>query len=105
MHAPNQHLPFVYLKIGDVCAAVGFSVSVLYARIAASEFPAGDLIGKQSRRWKSTDIAAWLNEQSAKSAQRNAELAGPLKRKADKAALNSAAARAKRATLAAGGAN
>lgn len=105
MHALNSHqLPFTYLKVSDVCAAVGFSTSRIYALIKQGDFPPGDLIGAQSRRWKSTDLAAWLNEQSEKSAQRNAELAAPLKRKADKAASTSAAARAKRATLAAGGA-
>lgn len=91
------HLPFCYLPIAQVVAAVGFSTSRIYELIKAGEFPPGDLIGAQSRRWKSTDIAAWLLEQSAKSAQRQSELGAALKRKADKAAKTGAANRAARA--------
>ncbi len=87
-------LPFVYLPLAAVRDAVGFSSSRIYALVKAGEFPPGDLIGNQSRRWKSTDIAAWLIEQSEKSAQREAELGSKLKAKADKAARTSAANRA-----------
>lgn len=90
------HLPFCYLPIAQVVAAVGRSTSSIYALIKAGEFPPGDLIGAQSRRWKSTDIAAWLTEQAEKSAQRQADLAPALKRKADKAARTSASNRAER---------
>lgn len=87
-HLPTEvgnHLPFVYMPIAAVCGAVGFSVSMIYELIKVGEFPKGDLIGAQSRRWKSTEIAAWLNEQAAKAAQREVELAASLKRKAVKA--------------------
>ncbi len=97
-------LPFTYLTIKDVIASVGFSTSRIYELIRQGEFPSGDLIGNQSRRWKSKDIAAWLIAQSEKSAQREADMAAPLKRKADQAAQRSALARRQRATLAAGGA-
>ena len=92
--AGAYHLPFVYMPIKSVIEAVGFSTSRIYDLIRKGEFPAGDLIGNQSRRWKSTDIAAWLVAQSEKSAQREAELSAPLKRKATKAAMNSARSRA-----------
>jgi predicted DNA-binding transcriptional regulator AlpA len=93
------------LTIAQVIAAVGLSTSRVYELIKLGEFPPGDLIGKQSRRWKSTDIAAWLVAQSAQSAQRQADLAPALKRKADRAASVSARVRAERATLAAGSAS
>lgn len=96
----GAHLPFIYLPISSVCAAVGLSTSRIYALIRQGEFPSGDLIGAQARRWKSTDISAWLFSQSAKSAQREAELATPLKRKAEAAGRRSASSRA---SLAAGG--
>ena len=72
-HLPAEsgiHLPFVYMPIRAVCGAVGYSTSRIYELIRAGEFAAGDLIGAQSRRWKSTDIAAWLIEQSSKAALR-----------------------------------
>jgi prophage regulatory protein len=88
------YLPFVYFPIKAVCQSVGLSTSRIYELIRLGEFPAGDLIGAQSRRWKSTDIAAWLNKQAEQAAQREAELAAPLKRKADMAARKSSASRA-----------
>lgn len=91
------HLPFCYLPIGQVTVAAGISTSRVYELIKRGEFPPGDLIGKQSRRWKSTDITTWLIEQSEKSAQRQADLAPALKRKADRAANISASKRAERA--------
>lgn len=90
MHA----LPFTYMPIAAVTAAVGLSTSRIYELIRAGDFPAGDLIGAQSRRWKSTDIAAWLVEQSEKSAKRGSAMAAPLKRKAEAASRKSAASRA-----------
>ena len=90
------HLPFCYLPIAQVVAVVGLSTSRIYELIRIGDFPAGDLIGKQSRRWKSTDIAAWLIEQSEKSGQRQADLAPALKLKADRAASISASNRAAR---------
>lgn len=100
----GANLPFIYMPIAAVRGAVGFSTSRIYELMRSGEFPAGDLIGKQSRRWKSTDIAAWLIEQSEKAALRDAELAAPLKRKADKAAEKSALVSRQRSALAAGGA-
>ncbi len=90
----SHALPFTYLPIAAVCNAVGLSVSSVYVLIRRGEFPAGDLIGAQSRRWKSTDIAAWLIGQSKKAAQREAEMGAPLRKKADKAARTSVAERA-----------
>lgn len=92
----GTHLPFVYFPIAAVKQAVGFSTSRIYDLIRRGEFPPGDLIGAQSRRWKSTDIANWLVAQSEKSAQREADMAAPLKRKADAAAQKSALARRQR---------
>ncbi|MRR51049.1 MAG: AlpA family phage regulatory protein, partial [Rhodocyclaceae bacterium] len=66
----GTHIPFIYMPIAAVCGAVGLSTSRIYERIKEGDFPPGDLIGAQSRRWKSTDIAAWLIQQSDKSAQR-----------------------------------
>ncbi|MGB4766124.1 MAG: hypothetical protein WBH09_04365, partial [Rugosibacter sp.] len=45
------------------------------------DFPLGDLIGAQFRRWKSTDIAAWLNEKAKEDSLREAELFTTLRRK------------------------
>jgi len=91
------------MPIKAVLGAVGLSTSRVYELIRQGEFPAGDLIGAQSRRWKSTDIAAWLIAQSEQSAQREAAMAAPLKRKADRAAALSAQAR-RHSAVAAGGA-
>lgn len=98
----GANLPFIYLPIAAVREAVGLSTSRIYDLIRQGEFPAGDLIGAQSRRWKSTDIAAWLVAQSEKSAQREADLAAPLKCKADKAAQKSTLARRQRKAQEAG---
>lgn len=86
-------LPFTYMPIRAVCGAVGLSTSRIYVLIKAGDFPPGDLIGAQSRRWKSTDIAAWLNEQAEKASQREAELSAPLKRKANMAVIRKASLR------------
>lgn len=88
-----QALPFTYMPIKAVIAAVGFSTSRIYDLIRKGEFPAGDLIAAQSRRWKSTDIAAWLIAQFEKAAQHEAWMAVPLKKKAEQAAQKSAQAR------------
>jgi predicted DNA-binding transcriptional regulator AlpA len=93
----GAYLPFCYLTIAQVVAAVGLSTSRIYELIKLGAFPAGDLLGKQSRRWKSSSISAWLIEQSEQSAQRQADLAPALKRKADRAASISASKRAARA--------
>lgn len=103
MRTQNQHempasvganLPFAYLPIASVSKAVGFSTSRIYELIKKGEFPPGDLIGAQSRRWKSTDIANWLLRQSELAAQREAELAPPLKRKSAAAVRKAAEMRA-----------
>ena len=60
----GANLPFIYLPIAAVTAVVGMSVAKIYDLIKRGDFPTGDLIGAQSRRWKSTDIASWLNEQA-----------------------------------------
>jgi predicted DNA-binding transcriptional regulator AlpA len=91
------HLPFCYLPISQVVAAAGLSTSRIYELIRIGEFPPGDLIGKQSRRWKSSDIAAWLIAQAEQAEQRQADLAPALKRKANRAASISASNRAARA--------
>jgi len=93
----GANLPFVYLPIAAVRGAVGFSTSRIYELIKAGEFPPGDLIGRQSRRWKSTDISAWLEEQSAKSAQREADIGVKLTATANRAASASRSARLQRA--------
>lgn len=78
-------LPFIYLPKQSVTLACGMSIAAIYALIKQGDFPKGDLIGAQSRRWKSTDIAAWLNAQAEKAAAREDELGKPLKSKAAKA--------------------
>ena len=62
------HLPFIYMPIAAVKAAVGLSSSTIYVMIARGEFPAGDLISSQIRRWKSSDIANWLQQRAAAAA-------------------------------------
>lgn len=89
----GNYLPFVYLQIAAVRSACGLSTSSVYVLIKAGKFPPGDLIGAQSRRWKSTDIAAWLNQQAEKASQREAELSAPLKRKSNMAVLKKASLR------------
>lgn len=98
----GANLPFVYLTIANVTQAVGLSTSRIYALIKQGEFPTGDLIGAQSRRWKSTDLAAWLIAQSEKAAQREADLGAPLKKKADQASQKSALTRRQRKAQEAG---
>jgi predicted DNA-binding transcriptional regulator AlpA len=78
------NLPFFYMNLGAVICATAFSKSKVYSLIQRGEFPPGDLVCS-SRRWKSTDIAAWLTEQAEKAAQREDELADRLKRRALKA--------------------
>lgn len=53
--------------------------------IKTGDFPLGDLIGAQFRRWKSTDIAAWLNEKAKEASLREAELFTTLRRKSNAA--------------------
>jgi len=70
---PAAYLPFIYMPIAAACSAVGVSGSRIYELIRAGEFPPGDLIAAQSRRWKSIDVAIWLQQRAAKAAQREAD--------------------------------
>ena len=79
-------LPFTYLKMQAVCAATGHSKTKIYNLISRGEFPAGDLISLQSRRWKSTDIADWLEKTSAAAERNRAALQAPLRSRASLAA-------------------
>ncbi|MDY0012851.1 MAG: AlpA family phage regulatory protein [Rhodocyclaceae bacterium] len=77
------YLPFVYFNAAEVTRATGISRAMMYALIRAGEFPEGDLIAAQSRRWKSTEIAEWLKTRAKNLATR--QLAEALKVKAQRA--------------------
>lgn len=64
----EKPLPFVYLSIGDVCAAYGkCGRSSLYAKIKTGDFPAPDKDGKRSL-WRSDVVAKWLEDRAAQAA-------------------------------------
>ena len=79
-------LPFTYLKLQAVCNATGHSKTKIYDLISRREFPEGDMISKQSRRWKSTEIAAWLEKTAAAAERNRTALQAPLRSRASLAA-------------------
>lgn len=50
------------LDARQVAAKVGLSVSMIYTRMKENNFPRAKRVGKQARRWKESEIDAWINE-------------------------------------------
>ncbi len=55
------------LPLPEVEAAVGFKKSQIYALMKKGQFPAAVAIGA-SRRWKASDVQAWIAEKISQSA-------------------------------------
>lgn len=53
------------LRIKTVTHACGVSVSTIYRKIAAGEFPAPVRLGARCTRWKAADVRAWIQAQGA----------------------------------------
>jgi prophage regulatory protein len=51
------------MKIGQVSKFLGISISGVYLKIANGTFPQPLKLSPKVSRWKSTDVAAWLNVQ------------------------------------------
>ena len=79
------NLPFVYLDLKKVCEAVGNQKTWVYQQIEQGNFPEGDLLSPRCRRWKSTEIAAWLEAQATKASELRAEYKAKASAKATKA--------------------
>lgn len=48
------------LSMRDLTPVVNLQPSAIYARISRGEFPAGILLSRRCRRWRRSDIAAWM---------------------------------------------
>ena len=46
----------------QVSAKISMSVTTIYALMSQDRFPKPKRIGKQARRWKESDIDAWIEE-------------------------------------------
>lgn len=60
MDAPT----FRFMPRAEVLDTVGFSNTALYERIKNKSFPAPVALGKQCVRWRSDEVAAWMERQS-----------------------------------------
>ena len=54
------------LRIADVMTRVGLARSTIYELMAAGEFPRPCYPSPGAPRWRSDEIAAWIDELSAK---------------------------------------
>lgn len=55
------------LKINEVSDAAGCGYSKLYQMMRAGEFPSGVLLGRRTRRWPASQVAAWLESKKKES--------------------------------------
>ena len=55
-------MPDRLLDAKQVSAKIGMSVTSIYAFMKQDTFPKPKRIGKQARRWKESDIDAWIDE-------------------------------------------
>ena len=53
------------LRVRDVCARAGLSRSTVYARLAAGRFPKPIYPAPGAPRWRSDEIAAWIETLTA----------------------------------------
>ena len=59
-----QSAPFRFLDFPEVCETVGLSKTPIRARIKAGTFPAPVALSSRCVRFRSTDIAAWMEAQT-----------------------------------------
>lgn len=57
--------PATLLHIATVSAAIGLGSTAIYDRIRAGTFPEPVRLSARCSRWRSRDVFAWLNAQSA----------------------------------------
>ena len=50
------------LDAKQVAEKIGLSVSMIYTRMKEGTFPRAKRVGKQARRWKESEVDAWINE-------------------------------------------
>ena len=50
------------LDAKQVSEKIGLSISMIYARMKQGKFPRAKRLGKQARRWRESDIDAWIAE-------------------------------------------
>ncbi len=53
------------LSVKQVSEIVGLSVPTIYRMVNDGRFPPGHLIAERSRRWRSDDVAEWLDFKTA----------------------------------------
>ena len=68
MPASEIHL----LRVRDVCERTGLSRSTIYERLAAGRFPKPLYPAPGAPRWRSDEIAAWIESLSAERDERAA---------------------------------
>lgn len=50
------------LDAKQVSEKIGLSISMIYVRMKQGDFPRAKRLGKQARRWRESDIDAWIAE-------------------------------------------
>lgn len=58
---PSPQPEIRLLRLADVSAQVGLSRSTIYKRMDEGTFPRPMDLGPNVVRWRSTDIASWIN--------------------------------------------
>lgn len=51
-----------FISVDEVCSMVGLSRSTIWRLIKSEEFPTGRLISPRSRRWRESEVMAWMEE-------------------------------------------
>lgn len=59
-----EKVPFSYLNYQQVCKLVGLTKTPIRCRIKAGTFPAPVALSSRCVRFRSDDIARWMEEQS-----------------------------------------
>ena len=60
----SQTPSFRYLPLKEVLHFTGLSKSPLYERIKSGDFPASIPLARNCVRWRSDEVAAWMERQS-----------------------------------------
>ena len=83
----NQ-ITFRYLDFKEVSHLTGLSKTPLYARIKSGEFPASIALSKNCVRWRSDEVAEWMERQSQTrelgNADRSAKARAAVAKRADR---------------------
>ena len=58
-----EHQTDRLLKLADVEKMAGISKSLIYKLMSENRFPAGKTVGVRGRRWKASEIQAWVAEE------------------------------------------